>query len=72
MSNLTLLIPAKAESESLPIFLEELKSYNHNKLIILDEKDVKTIDSIKPFENVDILNQKNLVMEMLLSKELII
>ena len=58
MSNLTLLIPAKAESESLPIFLEELKSYNHNKLIILDEKDVKTIDSIKPFENVDILNQK--------------
>ncbi len=58
MSNLTLLIPAKAESESLPIFLEELKSYNHNKLIILDEKDVKTIDSIKPFENIDILNQK--------------
>ncbi len=58
MSNLTLLIPAKSESESLPIFLEELKSYNHNKLIILDEKDVKTIDSIKPFENVDILNQK--------------
>ena len=58
MSNLTLLIPAKSESESLPIFLEELKSYNHNKLVILDEKDVKTIDSIKPFENVDILNQK--------------
>tara|TARA_B100000674_G_C37911868_1_gene948983 strand:- start:553 stop:1224 length:672 start_codon:yes stop_codon:yes gene_type:complete len=58
MSNLTLLIPAKSESESLPIFLEELKSYNHNKLIILDEKDVKTIDSIKPFENIDILNQK--------------
>ena len=58
MSNLTLLIPAKSESESLPIFLEELKSYNYNKLIILDEKDVKTIDSIKPFENVDILNQK--------------
>ena len=58
MSNLTLLIPAKSESESLPIFLEELKSYNHNKLIILDEKDVKTIDSVKPFENVDILYQK--------------
>ena len=58
MSNLTLLIPAKSESESLPIFLEELKSYNHNKLIILDEKDVKTIESIKPFENIDILNQK--------------
>jgi len=58
MSNLTLLIPAKSESESLPIFLEELKSYDYKKLIILDEKDIKTIDSIKPFENIEILNQK--------------
>ena len=58
MSNLTLLIPAKFESESLPIFLEELKSYDYKKLIILDERDIKTIDSIKPFENIEILNQK--------------
>ena len=58
MSNLTLLIPAKSESESLPIFLEELKSYDYKKLIILDERDIKTIDSIKPFENIEILNQK--------------
>jgi glycosyltransferase involved in cell wall biosynthesis len=27
-------------------------------LIILDERDIKTIDSIKPFENIEILNQK--------------
>ena len=58
MSNLTLLIPAKSESESLPVFLNELKSYDHKKLIILDEKDIKTIDSIKSFENIEILNQK--------------
>ena len=58
MSNLTLLIPAKSESESLPIFLNELKSYNHKKLIILDEKDIKTINSIKSIENIEILNQK--------------
>ena len=70
MSNLTLLIPAKSESESLPIFLNELKSYNHKKLIILDEKDIKTINSIKSIENIEILNQKKLVLETLLSKEL--
>ena len=58
MSNLTLLIPAKSESESLPIFLNELKSYNHKKLIILDEKDIKTINSIKSIENIEILNQQ--------------
>ena len=58
MSNLTLLIPAKHESESLPIFLEELKKFNHKKLIILDEKDIKTVESIKPFDDVEILYQK--------------
>ena len=35
MSDLTLLIPAKSESESLPIFLEELKKFSHKKLIVL-------------------------------------
>ena len=58
MSNLTLLIPAKFESESLPIFLEELKKYDHKKLVVLDPSDFKTIDSIKNFQDVEILHQK--------------
>ena len=58
MSNLTLLIPAKFESESLPIFLDELKDYNYKKLVVLDQSDTKTIDSIRNFNNVEILHQK--------------
>ena len=46
-NDLTLLIPAKFESESLPIFLEELKNYNYKKLVVLDQTDTKTINSIK-------------------------
>jgi glycosyltransferase involved in cell wall biosynthesis len=57
MSNLTLLIPAKYESESLPIFLKELKNYTYKKIVILDQTDIKTIESIKEFKDVEILNQ---------------
>ena len=57
MSNLTLLIPAKYESESLPVFLKELKNYSYKKIVILDQNDIKTIESIKKFEDVEILNQ---------------
>ncbi len=58
MNDLTLLIPAKFESESLPIFLEELKDYDYNKLVVLDESDLKTIESIKNFKDIEILHQK--------------
>ena len=58
MNNLTLLIPAKFEAESLPIFLKELEKYNFKKLIVLDESDTNTIQSIKNFDNVEILYQK--------------
>ncbi len=58
MSNLTLIIPAKFEAESLPVFLEELKKHDHKKLVVLDENDSKTIEAIKNFENVEILYQK--------------
>ena len=57
MSNLTLLIPAKFESESLPIFLEELKKYDYKKLVVLEKNDLKTIASIKNFQEVEILHQ---------------
>ena len=58
MKELTLLIPAKDESESLPLVLNELKNYKCKKLIVLDENDVGTINSIKNFD-CDILYQKN-------------
>ena len=45
MSNLTLLIPAKKESESLPIFLEE--------------QDKETINAIQPQDDLEIYYQKN-------------
>lgn len=58
MSNLTLLIPAKKESESLPIFLEELNKYNFKKLIVLEEDDKETINVIQPQDDLDIYFQK--------------
>ena len=58
MSNLTLLIPAKFEPESLPVFLEELKEFDYKKLVVLDKSDFTTIDSIKNFKDVEILHQK--------------
>jgi len=58
-NDLTLLIPAKFESESLPIFFEELKNYDYRKLVVLDETDILTIDVVKKFDDIEILYQKN-------------
>jgi glycosyltransferase involved in cell wall biosynthesis len=59
MNNLTLLIPAKEESESLPLVLEELKKYNCKKLVVMDKNDKITVNSIQKFD-CEILFQKNL------------
>jgi len=58
MQDLTLVIPAKYESESLPIFLNEIKEFSCQKIVVLDESDKETINSIKHFENIEILYQK--------------
>ena len=58
MSNLTLLIPAKYEFESLPIFLKELNKFDHKKIVILDQNDTETISAAKQFNDVEILFQK--------------
>tara|TARA_Y100000816_G_C26047942_1_gene549259 strand:- start:195 stop:860 length:666 start_codon:yes stop_codon:yes gene_type:complete len=50
MKNLTLLIPAKEESESLPIVLDELKDYDCKKLVVLDKNDIETINAIKTYD----------------------
>lgn len=58
MDNLTLVIPAKYEKESLPTVLEELKKYNLEVLVVVEETDQETISSIKNL-NCKILFQKN-------------
>ena len=40
MDNLTLIIPAKNESESLPKVLEDLSKYNFKINIILEKEDI--------------------------------
>ena len=58
MKNLTLVIPAKEEKESLPKVLNELKKYKLKKIVVLEKKDIDTIKSIQNF-NCKILFQKN-------------
>jgi glycosyltransferase involved in cell wall biosynthesis len=58
MKDLTLLIPAKKEKESLPSVLNELKKFDLKILIVLEEEDVETINSIKDF-NCEILIQNH-------------
>ena len=58
MKNITLIIPAKNESESLPIVLKNLKKFRFKILVVLQKTDKKTIDSIKKF-NVKIIYQTN-------------
>ncbi len=60
MNDLTLVIPAKNESESLPLVLAELKNFKVKKLIVLDKNDKQTIDSIRRIPNIDILHQDKL------------
>ena len=50
LENLTLIVPAKNEKESLPTVLEELKKYNLKIIIILEKSDTKTIEAIKNFD----------------------
>ncbi len=50
MSNITLVIPAKNESESLPKVLDELKDFNVNKLIVMSKDDKITLESIKDYK----------------------
>ena len=49
MKNLTLIIPAKNESSSLPIVLKEIKDFDCEVIIVLDSEDADTIYSTKNF-----------------------
>ena len=50
MTDLTLVIPAKNEKQSLPEVLGELKKYDYKKLIVLEQSDIETIEAIKNFD----------------------
>ena len=58
MNDLTLIIPAKNESESLPEVISELEKFNLNLNVVLHESDIDTIKSIEK-SNVKIVYQKN-------------
>jgi glycosyltransferase involved in cell wall biosynthesis len=58
VKNITLIIPAKYEKESLPSVLLELKKFPFNIIVILEPTDHETIDSIKNF-NCTIIHQTN-------------
>ena len=50
MSELTLVIPAKNEAESLPQVLNELKKFNFKIIVSVDKEDDATINEIKKFD----------------------
>ena len=50
MKNLTLIIPAKKEAESLPQVLQEIKNVDCKIIVILESSDIETIESIKDFD----------------------
>ena len=58
MINLTLIIPAKNESQTLPLVLKNLEKFNIKIIISLKENDFETINSIKNFQNIKIYYQK--------------
>lgn len=58
MKNLTLIIPAKKEKESLFQVLDELEPYNLKIVVVLEKEDLETIETIRD-KNCEILFQKN-------------
>ena len=59
MRDLTLIIPAKKEVESLPVFLKEIKNYKCKKFIVLQKEDLETKKAINKIKNIKIIQQMN-------------
>jgi hypothetical protein len=55
---ITLIIPAKQEKESLGYVLNELKKYDFKIIIILEESDLDTFEVAKNFKNLIIFQKK--------------
>ena len=58
MKNFTLIIPAKDESESLPVLLKELQNIDCKKIVVLTNNDLNTQKAIENFKDIEILFQK--------------
>ena len=58
MSDLTLIIPAKKEAESLPIFLKEIERFEYKKLIVLQKEDLETKKAIENIKNIEVYEQQ--------------
>ena len=58
MSDLTLIIPAKNENESLPKVLDELENFDFKKNIVLESSDKLTIEAVKNY-NCNIIFQES-------------
>ena len=58
MNDLTLIIPAKNERESLPKVLDELEEFNLKKNVILEASDKLTVEAIKNYD-CEIIYQKS-------------
>ena len=50
MNDLTLIIPAKYEKESLPKVLDELKKFDVKKNIVLEKSDKLTVEAISNYD----------------------
>ena len=59
MRDLTLIIPAKNEVESLPVFLKEIENYKCKKFIVLQKEDLETKKAINKIKNIKIIEQIN-------------
>ena len=69
ITDVTLVIPAKNESESLPKVLDELKKFEVKKLVVMSENDTDTFNSIKSYD-AKVFFKQGKVLEMPSEKEL--
>ena len=59
MKELTLIIPAKKEAESLPTFLREIKNIDCHKMVVLQKEDIETKNALRNFHGIEIFEQIN-------------
>ena len=62
MNDLTLVIPAKRESESLPTVLKELKKFKIKILVVLEKQDLKSMEEKNLITKFYIKKIKDMVM----------
>ena len=69
MKDITLVIRAKSESDSLPKVLNELKKFSVKKIIVIPKNDILTFKSAKKYNCKIIFKKKKMDMAVLFHKE---